>query len=65
MAALTNMSWNSGHRMANTIPSTVNAPDLRHESGMRQAIVAVRDTMIVLAIQLVFRAALIMRRWNY
>jgi hypothetical protein len=32
---------------------------------MRQRAIAFRDTMIVIAIQLVFRASLAMRRWNY
>ena len=32
---------------------------------MRQRAIALRDTMIVMAIQLVFRATLAMRRWNY
>lgn len=32
---------------------------------MRQSVVALRDTLIVLAIQLVFRATLAMRRWNH
>jgi len=26
---------------------------------------AIRDTLLVLGLQLVFRATLIMRRWNY
>ncbi len=32
---------------------------------MRESLVYLRDTLIVLAIQLVFRATLAMRRWNY
>jgi hypothetical protein len=32
---------------------------------MREKAMAFRDTLIVVAIQLVFRASLAMRRWNY
>ncbi len=32
---------------------------------MRRNLIALRDILIVLAIQLVFRASLAMRRWNY
>lgn len=33
--------------------------------AFRAKLVDLRDTVIVLAIHLAFRAALIMRRWNY
>jgi hypothetical protein len=33
--------------------------------AMRNGIRAVRDTMLVLVVQLVFRAMLLLRRWNY
>lgn len=32
---------------------------------MRRRLEAVRDTLIVLGIQIVFRAMLALRRWNY
>jgi hypothetical protein len=32
---------------------------------MREKAIALRDTMIVVAIQIVFRASMAMRRWNY
>jgi hypothetical protein len=32
---------------------------------MREKAIAFRDTLIVVAIQLVFRASMAMRRWNY
>jgi hypothetical protein len=34
-------------------------------SGMRELAAAVRDTVIVAAFQMILRATLIMRRWNY
>jgi hypothetical protein len=33
--------------------------------AMRKMLVAVRDTLIVLGLQLVFRAVMLVRRWNY
>ena len=35
------------------------------ETAMREKMAAVRDTMIVLGLQLVFRTFLMLRRWNY
>jgi hypothetical protein len=35
------------------------------ETAMRDRISAIRDTLLVLGLQLVFRATLMMRRWNY
>jgi hypothetical protein len=32
---------------------------------MREKAMAFRDTLIVVAIQLVFRASMAIRRWNY
>jgi hypothetical protein len=34
-------------------------------AGMRDKVAAVRDTMIVMAFQMILRASLMMRRWNY
>jgi hypothetical protein len=35
------------------------------DEPMREKLAAVRDTLIVLGLQVVFRAAMILRRWNY
>jgi len=32
---------------------------------MREKLVVVRDTLIVFGLQIVFRVALLLRRWNY
>jgi hypothetical protein len=64
MSALTSIGW----KPATRTPAAVHAmpfPDSVEASRMRRSLVAVRDTLIVLAIQLVFRATLVMRRWNY
>jgi hypothetical protein len=33
--------------------------------AMRARLEALRDTLIVLGLQIVFRAAMLLRRWNY
>jgi hypothetical protein len=33
--------------------------------SMRHRLAAVRDTLIVLALQVVFRATMVLRSWNY
>lgn len=35
------------------------------ETAMREKLAAIRDTMIVLSMQLVFRTVMLLRRWNY
>lgn len=35
------------------------------DPAMREKLFAIRDTLIVLSLQLVFRAAMFARRWNY
>ena len=40
-------------------------PESREEGLMRARMEAVRDTLIVLALQIVFRAMMFLRRWNY
>ncbi|MFY9803680.1 MAG: hypothetical protein WA211_16660 [Candidatus Acidiferrales bacterium] len=64
MSALTSMGWKPGNRTATAVHA-IPFPDSAEGSVMRRSLVALRDTLIVLAIQLVFRAALVMRRWNY
>jgi hypothetical protein len=33
--------------------------------SMREKLAAIRDTMIVLGLQIVFRIVMVLRRWNY
>jgi hypothetical protein len=40
-------------------------PDSMEGSEMRNRMRIVRDTLIVLGIQIVFRFTLLLRRWNY
>jgi hypothetical protein len=64
MSALTTMGWKPANRTSATVHA-MPFPDSAEVSRMRRNMVALRDTLIVLAIQLVFRASLAMRRWNY
>jgi len=65
MSALTSTVWRSQNRTASASAQALPFPDASEVSVMRQTAIALRDTMIVMAIQLVFRASLAMRRWNY
>jgi len=40
-------------------------PENAKGTAMRERMSALRDTLLVLGLQLVFRATLVMRRWNY
>jgi hypothetical protein len=64
MSALTSIGWKPATRTTAAVHA-MPFPDSGEASRMRRSLVAVRDTLIVLAIQLVFRATLVMRRWNY
>ncbi|MGA8406702.1 MAG: hypothetical protein WB680_05950 [Candidatus Acidiferrales bacterium] len=64
MSALTSMGWKPNTRTATPVHA-LPFPDSAQSSALRSNMVALRDTLIVLAIQLVFRATLAMRRWNY
>jgi hypothetical protein len=62
MSALAGNRWNSQRE------ETVGAmpfPKNVEETAMRDRISAIRDTLLVLGLQLVFRATLMMRLWNY
>jgi len=65
MATLTNMSWNASNGSRRLTTDAAQGFDPPHQSRTHESMAAVRDTLIVLALQLVFRATMIMRRWNY
>lgn len=65
MSTLTSMGWKSHSRTAAAMAHAQPFPDSSEVWNMRQRAVAFRDTIIVVALQLVFRATLAMRRWNY
>jgi hypothetical protein len=65
MSTLTSTVWKSHSRTATATAEALPFPDTSEVSVMREKAIAFRDTMIVIALQLVFRASLAMRRWNY
>jgi len=40
-------------------------PSSREETNMRARFETLRDTVLVVALQMIFRATLVLRRWNY
>ncbi len=65
MSTLTSTDWKSHSHTATATSRALPFPDTSEVSFMRDKAIAFRDTLIVVAIQLVFRASLAMRRWNY
>ena len=61
MNGLASTAWNESPRAAADMPF----PAISEENLMRAKLVAIRDTVIVLALQLVFRTTQMMRNWNY
>jgi hypothetical protein len=62
MSALANSGWESRDE------STVGAmpfPESTEETALRERMLIMRDIILVLALQLVFRATMALRRWNY
>lgn len=62
MSAPAHGNWNS-NPVGTTAEMTFPAP--AEEVAMRERVNVVRDTMIVLGIQVVFRAMLLLRRLNF
>jgi hypothetical protein len=62
MSAIAGQSWNL--QKGGLAPRLPQAPVVK-ESLMAEKIAAIRDTMIVLGLQLVFRTFTLLRRWNY
>jgi hypothetical protein len=63
MSALAGNRWEIGREAIGT-PAPLSR-DSKQTSPMRDRMCALRDTLLVLGLQLVFRVTLIMRRWNY
>jgi hypothetical protein len=61
MSWLASTAWNANRRAAANMPF----PAISEENLMRAKLVAIRDTVIVLALQLVFRTTRLMRNLNY
>jgi hypothetical protein len=64
MSSIASNSWNSQSNVSSTA-RTMALPKDPDEPAIRNRISNLRDTLLVLGLQLVFRATLILRRWNY
>jgi hypothetical protein len=62
MSALASNRWGSGSEKS---VAAMPFPENAKGTAMRERMSALRDTLLVLGLQLVFRATLVMRRWNY
>jgi len=62
MSALANNGWES---TSSTTLATMPIPRAAEEKALSNRFRILRDTILVLGIQLVFRATLVLRRWNY
>jgi hypothetical protein len=64
MSSIASSSWNS---QAGAASSTRSMPvsEVSDEAAIRNRVITLRDTLLVLGLQLVFRATLLLRRWNY
>ena len=61
MSAIARPSWSTQN---NGLAPRLPHPPVVEESAMREKLAAVRDTLIVLSMQLVFRAFTALRRWR-
>ena len=62
MRPYANTDW---RRNRGAVAIAIPFPAAFEEFAMRERLVAVRDTLIVLGLQVVFRATMILRRLNY
>jgi hypothetical protein len=62
MSALANSGWESrGDASVEAMPF----PEGLKKMALRERMLNFRDTILVLALQFVFRATMALRRWNY
>ena len=62
MRSYANADWSRGR---GAVAIAIPYPAVFEEISMRERLVVVRDTLIVLGLQVVFRATMILRRLNY
>ncbi|MGA8222766.1 MAG: hypothetical protein WB780_14030 [Candidatus Acidiferrales bacterium] len=62
MSALANGGWESRSSAA---VAQMPIPEAAEESALSNRIRIIRDTILVVGIQIVFRATMVLRRWNY
>jgi hypothetical protein len=62
MSALASNGW---QRRQHAAVATMPIPDHLEGTALRDLMRNLRDTLLVLSLQVVFRATLALRRWNY
>jgi hypothetical protein len=65
MSAIAGPDWPDWDRQSDRPRTRLPHTPVLEETVMREKLAAIRDTMIVLSLQLVFRAFMMLRRWNY
>lgn len=64
MSAIAKPDWNTPDDRSKARLQLPHS-SVREETLMREKLAAIRDTMIVLSLQVVFRTVMLLRRWNY
>jgi hypothetical protein len=64
MSSIASNGWNS-HSNTSSTARAMALPKDTDEPAIRNRLSNLRDTLLVLGLQIVFRATLILRRWNY
>ena len=62
MSALANSGWEA---RGDASVEAMSFPEGSKEMALRERMLILRDTILVVALQLVFRATMVLRRWNY
>jgi hypothetical protein len=62
MSALAHNGW---QRRQDAAVATMPIPDESEDTALRHLMRNFRDTLLVLSLQIVFRATMALRRWNY
>jgi len=62
MSALANSGWESS---SDASVEAMPFAEGSKEMALRERMLILRDTILVVALQLVFRATMVLRRWNY
>jgi len=62
MSALAHNGW---QRRQGAAVATMPVPDQSEDTALRDRMRNFRDTLLVLSLQIVFRATMALRRWNY
>lgn len=62
MSTMATRNWNSNR---GAVATAIALPSQDGSRSVREMLIAARDTVVVVVIQLAFRATMMLRRWNY